>query len=54
MVDSRVGLNSKDEEMISFVRRHGKMSQMILFLNKMDKIPNENALALLLSEYAHL
>ena len=54
MVDSRIGMNSKDEEMISLVRRHGKMSQMILFLNKMDKIPHEDALALLLSEYAHL
>ena len=54
MVDSRIGMNSKDEEMISLVRRHWKMNQMILFLNKMDKIPNENALALLLSEYSHL
>ena len=54
MVDSRIGMNSKDEEMISMVRRQGKMSQMILFLNKMDKIPHEDALALLLSEYAHL
>jgi predicted GTPase len=54
MVDSRIGLNSKDEEMISLVRRYGKMGQMILFLNKMDKIPHEDALALLLSEYSHL
>jgi predicted GTPase len=54
MIDSRIGMNSKDAEMISLVRRHGKMDQMILFLNKMDKIPHEDALALLLSEYSHL
>lgn len=54
MIDSRVGLNSKDEEMISLVRRAGKISQLILFLNKIDNNISEDKLALILSEYAHL
>ncbi len=54
IVDSRIWLNSKDEEMISLVRHHGKIGQMILFLNKMDKAPNEDDLAMILSNYMHL
>jgi predicted GTPase len=54
MVDSRVGLNSKDEDMLSLVRRAGKMGQMILFLNKIDKALDDDAQALLMSDYMHL
>lgn len=54
VVDYKVGLNSKDEEMISMVRRHGKMGQLVLFVNKLDKKPDENQMALIGSEYAHL
>lgn len=54
VVDYKVGLNSKDEEMISMVRRAAKISQMIVFVNKIDKKPNENTMALISSEYSHL
>ena len=53
VVDHKAGLNSKDEEMISMVRRAGKISQMIVFINKLDKKPNENQMALISSEYSH-
>lgn len=54
VIDYKVGLNSKDEEMIAMVRRAGKMGQLIVFVNKLDKKPDENQLALIASEYAHL
>lgn len=54
VVDYKVGLNSKDEEMIAMVRRAGKMAQLIVFVNKLDQQPNEDQLALIASEYAHL
>ena len=53
VVDHKAGLNSKDEEMISMVRRAGKISQMVVFVNKLDKKPNENQMALISSEYSH-
>ncbi len=53
-IDSKVGMNSKDEAMLSLVRRAGKISQTILFLNKIDTKPNANKLALIMSEYAYL
>lgn len=52
VVDSKAGMNSKDEEMLSMVRRAGKISQTILFLNKIDTKPNANKMALITSEYA--
>ena len=54
VVDYKVGLNSKDEEMISMVRRQGKISQLIVFVNKLDKKPKEDQMALISSDYAHL
>jgi len=47
-------MNSKDEAMLSLVRRAGKIGQTILFLNKIDTKPNANKLALIMSEYAYL
>ncbi len=54
VVDYKAGLNSKDGEMISLVRRAGKISQMIVFVNKLDKKADDNQIALIGSEYAHL
>ena len=54
VVDYKVGLNSKDEEMISMVRRYGKIRQLIVFVNKIDKKPKEDQMALISSEYSHL
>lgn len=54
VVDYKVGLNSKDEEMISMVRREGKIKQLIVFVNKLDKKPKEDHMALISSEYSHL
>lgn len=50
-VDSKAGMNSKDEEMLTLVRRAGKISQTILFLNKIDTKPSNEKLAMIMSEY---
>lgn len=54
VIDSKTWLNSKDEAMLQLVRRAGKISQMILFLNKVDTKPNADKLAMIVSEYAYL
>gem|GEM_PF-1505020 len=54
VIDAKIGINSKDEAMLSLVRRAGKISQTILFLNKLDTKLSEDQYALLTSDYVYL
>ena len=54
VVDGKVGMNGRDEAIITLTRRLGKMGQTIVFLNKIDTILNTTKEIALINDYLHL
>ena len=54
VVDGKVGMNGRDEAIITLTRRLGKMDKTIVFLNKIDTALNTTKEIALINDYLHL